>query len=74
VKKELEMSFEKEVLAKVATVLKDDNAASFFCGSLSVICTENEARKIFHKLAKDYKNKVQVSKDGSYGYIYDFIA
>ena len=68
------MSFEKVVLDKVATVLKDSNAASFFCGSLSVICTENEARKIFHKLSKDYKNKVQVSKDGSYGYIYDFIA
>lgn len=68
------MSFEKEVLAKVATVLKGENAASFFCGSLSVICDENQARKIFHKLAKDYKNKVQVSKDGSYGYIYDFTA
>ena len=68
------MSFEKEVLAKVATVLKDEDSASFFCGSLSVICDENQARKIFHKLAKDYKNKVQVSKDGSYGYIYDFIA
>jgi len=68
------MSFEKEVLAKVATVLKDESAASFFCGSLSVICDENQARKIFHKLAKDYKNKVQISKDGSYGYIYDFVA
>ena len=68
------MSFEKVVLDKVAKVLKSDNQASFFCGSLSVICDENEARKIFHKLAKDYKNKVQVSKDGSYGYIFDFIA
>jgi hypothetical protein len=68
------MSFEKVVLDKVTKVLKSDNQASFFCGSLSVICDENEARKIFHKLAKDYKNKVQVSKDGSYGYIFDFIA
>ena len=68
------MSFEKDVLDKVAKVLKDGNTASFFCGSLSVICDESEARKIYHKLAKDYKNKVQVSKDGSYGYIYDFVA
>ena len=68
------MSFEKVVLDKVAKVLKNDNSASFFCGSLSVICTEAEARKIYHTLAKDYKNKVLISKDGSYGYIYDFTA
>ena len=68
------MSFEKEVLAKVATVLKEENSASFFCGSLSVICDERQARSIFHKLFKDYNGKVQISKDGSYGYIYDFTA
>ena len=67
------MGFEKVVLDKVATVLKQDNAASFFCGSLSVICTEAEARKIYHKLTKD-QYKVQISPDGSYGYIFDFVA
>ena len=69
------MAFEKVVLDKVAKVLKDEHAASFFCGSLSVICTEAEARKIYHKLSKDYGvGRVQIHKDGSYGYIFDFVA
>ena len=69
------MGFETVVLDKVAKVLKQDNAAEFFCGSLSVICTEYEARKIFLKLSWDYgENKVQMHKDGSYGYIFDFVA
>jgi hypothetical protein len=68
------MSFEKEVLAKVAKILKDENSASFFYGTLSVVCSEDEARKVYHKLAKDYKNKVLISKDGSYGYLFDFTA
>ena len=69
------MGFETVVLDKVAKVLKSDNAASFFCGSLSVICTEAEARKVFHKLSKDYgMGKVQISRDGSYGFIIDFVA
>lgn len=69
------MGFETVVLEKVAEVLKSDNAASFFCGSLSLICTEAQARKVFHKLSKDYGvGKVQISRDGSYGYIIDFVA
>lgn len=69
------MGFEAVVLEKVQKVLGQDNAASFFCGSLSVICNEAEARKVFHKLSKDYGlGKVQISKDGSYGYIFDFVA
>lgn len=69
------MGFETVVLEKVAKVLKSDNAAGFFCGSLSVICTEGEARTIFHMLTKDYgSGKVQISKDGSYGYLFDFVA
>ena len=69
------MAFEKEVLAKVANIIKSEDLASFFCGSLSVVCTENEARKIFHKLSKDYGvGKVQINKDGSYGYLFDFVA
>jgi hypothetical protein len=69
------MSFEKVVLDKVAKVLKDEHVASFFCGSLSVVCNEAEARKVFHRLSKDYGvGKVQISKDGSYGYIFDFVS
>lgn len=69
------MGFETVVLDKVAKVLKDDNAASFFCGSLSLICTEAQARRVFHKLSKDYGvGKVQISRDGSYGFIIDFVA
>ena len=69
------MGFEKIVLDKVAKIVKSEDLACFFCGSLSVVCTEDEARKIFHKLSKDYGvGKVQISKDGSYGYIFDFVA
>jgi hypothetical protein len=69
------MGFETVVLDKVAKVIKSDNMASFFCGTLSVICSEAEARKVFHKLSKDYGlGKVQISKDGSYGYLFDFVA
>ncbi len=68
------MAFEKEVLAKVATIVKADNMAEFFCGSLSVICNEAEAKKVLRKLNKDYNNKVQMSPDGSYGFIFDFVA
>jgi hypothetical protein len=67
------MGFEKIVLEKVAEIVKRDNAAEFFCGSLSVICNEAEARKIYHRLTKD-QYKIQVSPDGSYGYIFDFVA
>ena len=67
------MGFETVVLDKVAKVLKSDNRAEFFCGTLSVICNEAEARKIYHRLTKD-QYKVQVSLDGSYGYLFDFVA
>jgi hypothetical protein len=68
------MAFEKIVLQKVAKIVKRDNAADFFCGSLSVICDQSDARKILRKLNKDYDNKVEMSPDGSYGYIFDFVA
>ena len=68
------MAFEKIVLEKVAKIVKRDNAAGFFCGSLSVICDESDAKKILRKLNKDYDNKVEMSEDGSYGYIFDFTA
>jgi hypothetical protein len=73
------MAFEKIVLDKVAKVLKDDNRASFTCGTLFVECSEAEARKLFHKLSKDYGlGKVQVSgpMNGPVmpEFAYDFVA
>ena len=69
------MGFETVVLDTVAKIVKADNLACFFCGSLSVCCNEAEARKIFHKLSKDYGvGKIQISRDGSYGYLFDFVA
>lgn len=68
------MGFEKVVLDKVATVVKEENLASFFCGTLSVICNEKQALKIVNKLSKELDTKVQISKDGSYGYLFDFVA
>jgi len=68
------MGFETVVLDTVAKIVKADNLACFFCGSLSVCCNEAEARKILRKLNQDYNNKVQMSADGSYGYLFDFVA
>ena len=68
------MGFETVVLDTVAKIVKADNLACFFCGSLSVCCNEAEARKILRELNKDYNNKVQMSPDGSYGYLFDFVA
>jgi hypothetical protein len=74
------MAFEKIVLDKVAKVLKDDNRAAFICGTLFVECSEVEARKVFHKLSKDYGlGKIQVSGPIPNGadvmpeFAYDFI-
>ena len=68
------MGFETVVLDKVAKIVKRDNAAGFFCGSLSVICDQSDAKKILRKLNKDYDNKVEMSPYGSYGYFFDFVA
>jgi hypothetical protein len=69
------MGFETVVLDKVAKIVKSDNCAEFFCGSLSVICDEEMARKIYHRLGKEYGlGRVQIHKDGSHGYIFDFVA
>jgi hypothetical protein len=68
------MGFETVVLDKVAKVLKSDNRAEFFCGTLCVICTAAEGRKVLRKLNKDYNNKVEMNPDGSYGYNFDFVA
>jgi|LakMenE01Jun11ns_1017448.scaffolds.fasta_scaffold8178190_1 hypothetical protein len=68
------MGFETVVLDKVATVLKSDNLAGFYCGTLSVVCTAAEANRIAKKLSKELDTKIQISPDGSYGYLFDFVA
>ena len=68
------MGFETVVLDKVAKIVKSDNLASFFCGTLSVVCTAAEANRIAKKLSKDLGTKIQISRDGSYGYLFDFVA
>jgi hypothetical protein len=68
------MGFEAVVLEKVAQVLKHDNLAGFFCGSLSVVCTAAEASRIAKKLSKELDVRIQISEDGSYGYVFDFVA
>jgi hypothetical protein len=68
------MGFEKVVLDTVAKIVKADNLAGFFCGTLSVICNEQEANQIAKRLTKDLQTKIQISRDGSYGYLFDFVA
>jgi hypothetical protein len=68
------MGFETVVLEKVAEVLKRDNLAGFFCGSLSVVCTAAEVNRIAKKLTKELNTRVEISEDGSYGYVIDFVA
>jgi hypothetical protein len=69
------MGFETVVLKKVEDVLGTDNAAQFCYGSLFVECTEDEARKVFHRLSKDMFGKVLVSKaKTSPEYVFDFTA
>ena len=68
------MGFEAVVLNKVANVLGEDHKAAFEYGTLFVNCNEDEARKVFHKLCKDYGlGRVQVSKTPA-EYAFDFVA
>ena len=68
------MGFETVVLDKVAEVVKNDRMAEFFCGTLSVVCTAAEANRIARKLTKELDTRVEISADGSYGYLFDFVA
>jgi hypothetical protein len=68
------MGFEANVLDKVAKIVKADNLAGFYCGTLSVICTAAEANRIAKNLSDDLGTKIQISPDGSYGYLFDFVA
>jgi hypothetical protein len=67
------MTFEKIVLDKVATVLKQERQAYFYNGTLFVQAPESDARRVFSMLFKDYNGRVQVSMVG-YEYAYDFVA
>jgi hypothetical protein len=69
------MGFETVVLTKVSDVLGTDNQASFAYGTLFVECTEAEARKVFHRLSKDFGlGKVQISKsERSPEFAFDFV-
>jgi len=72
-KKEFKMGFETTVLNKVSNVL-GDNKAAFEYGTLFVNCTEDEARKVFHKLSKDFGlGKVRVSRTPA-EFAFDFVA
>ena len=68
------MGFETVVLDKVAKIVKADNLAEFYCGTLSVVCTAAEANRIAKKLSKELDTKIQINPDGSYGYLFDFVA
>ena len=67
------MGFEKIVLDKVAKVLKEERQAYFRNGTLFVVASEPDARKVFSKLFRDYNGKVEVSLAG-HEYAYDFVA
>lgn len=67
------MGFEKIVLDKVAKVLEQDRQAYFVNGTLFVIASEPDARRVFSMLFKDYNGNVEVSLVG-HEYAMDFVA
>lgn len=68
------MSFETSVLAKVADSVGSEIRAEFTSGTLFVECSETEARKVFHRLSKDFGlGKVKVSSTPA-EYAFDFVA
>ena len=71
------MGFESVVLNQVANTLKQDDLAEFCNGTLFVgSINEQEARKVFHMLSKNYGvGCVQVNPIGNTGeYAFDFVA
>lgn len=66
------MGFETVVLEKVSQVLKSDNEAYFFNGTLFVTAEESKARKVFSMLCIEYDFKVNPSRVGN-EFAYDFI-
>ena len=69
------MAFEKIVLDKVAKVIEQDRQAYFVNGTLFVVASEPEARRVFSMLYKDYNGRVTVSWAADAGeFAYDFTA
>jgi hypothetical protein len=71
------MGFESVVLNQVADTLKQDDLAEFYNGTLFVgSINEQEARRVFHMLSKNYGlGRVQVNPIGNTGeYAFDFVA
>jgi hypothetical protein len=48
------MLTENQILTLVSNVLQKNNIASFTSGCLFVACDENEARKVYHTLSKEF--------------------
>ena len=67
------MGFEKVVLDKVAKIVKQDDLAEFYSGTLFVICNDSEAKTIVKTLTKDLKTKIQVSRAAPHEYSFDFV-
>ena len=68
------MGFEKVVLDKVSKIVKQDNLAEFYAGTLFVVCNDGEAKKIVKTLTQDLKAKIQVSRAAPHEYSFDFVA
>ena len=68
------MGFEKVVLDKVARVIKQDRQAYFCNGTLFVVASESDARRVFSMLFKDYNGRVQVGVARHGEFAYDFTA
>ena len=68
------MAFEKIVLDKVARVLKQDRLAYFENGTLFVCAPEQDARRVFSMLCREYNWKVQPSRVSESEFAYDFVA
>ena len=68
------MGFEKIVLDKVAKVIKQDRQAYFCNGTLFVVASEPDARRVFSMLFKDYNGRVQPSRVSDTEFAYDFTA
>jgi len=52
--KGVQMLNEKQILTLVSNVLQKRDIASFTSACLFVKCDENEARKLFHTLSKEF--------------------
>jgi hypothetical protein len=66
------MSFEKDVLVEVSTVLGSEVPASFTCGSLFVECSVADAVKLETALLKKLRCGIIISRVGAET-AYDFV-